>query len=126
MKNIKLTLTSLMMMLGLLATPVLLASTVHADAKTQICQGATGTDACNPKGESTNLPAFIKKIVNVLLFIIGAVSVIMIVVGGLRYVLSGGDSGAVNGAKNTILYAIVGLIVAFMAYAIVRFVSNSL
>lgn len=61
-------------------------------------------------------------IVNVLLFIIGAVAVIMLIYGGIRYVLSGGDASAVTAAKNTILYAIVGIIVAILAYAIVNFV----
>lgn len=64
-------------------------------------------------------------ITNVLLFILGAVSVIMIIIGGLRYVISGGDSSAVTAAKNTILYAIVGVIVAILAYAIVNFVIGS-
>lgn len=61
-------------------------------------------------------------IVNVLLFIIGAISVIMLIVGGIRYTISAGDSNAVTGAKNTILYAIVGLIVAFLAFAVVNWV----
>ena len=61
-------------------------------------------------------------ITNVLLFIIGAVSVIMLVIGGIRYVVSGGDQKAVTDAKNTILYAVIGLVVALMAYAIVNFV----
>ena len=61
-------------------------------------------------------------IVNVILFIIGAVAVIMIVVGGVRYTVSNGDSNAVQGAKNTIMYAIVGLVVAIIAYALVNFV----
>ena len=61
-------------------------------------------------------------IINTIVFLVGSVAVIMIIVGGLRYVLSGGDSGSVNNAKNTILYAVVGLIVAAMAYAIVNFV----
>lgn len=65
-------------------------------------------------------------ITNVLLFIIGAVSVIMIIIGGLRYILSGGDSSNVSAAKNTILYAIVGIIVALLAYAIVNFVLGAL
>jgi len=64
-------------------------------------------------------------ITNVLLFVLGAVSVIMIIIGGLRYVVSGGDSSAVTAAKNTILYAIVGVIVAILAYAIVNFVIGS-
>lgn len=64
-------------------------------------------------------------ITNVLLFIIGAVAVIMIVIGGMRYVLSGGDSNQITSAKNTILYAIIGIIVAILAYAAVNFVIGS-
>lgn len=62
------------------------------------------------------------EITNVLLFVVGAIAVIMIVVGGLRYVLSGGDAKQVEAAKNTILYAIIGIIVAILAYAAVNFV----
>ena len=62
---------------------------------------------------------------NVLLFIVGAIAVIMIVIGGLRYVISGGDSSQVQAAKNTILYAIIGIIVAILAYAAVNFVLDS-
>lgn len=65
------------------------------------------------------------KITNVMLFIIGAISVIMIIIGGLRYVLSGGDSANVSAAKNTILYAIVGIIVALLAYAAVNFITGT-
>jgi len=66
-----------------------------------------------------------QKITDVLLFIIGAISVIMLIIGGIRYVISGGDSSAVTAAKNTILYAIVGIIVALLAYALVHFVLTS-
>ena len=65
------------------------------------------------------------QITNVMLFIVGAISVIMIIIGGLRYVLSGGDSANVSAAKNTILYAIVGIIVALLAYAAVSFVTGT-
>ena len=54
--------------------------------------------------------------------VVGAVAVIMIVIGGVRYTVSNGDSNAVTGAKNTIMYAIVGLVVAIIAYALVNFV----
>lgn len=63
-----------------------------------------------------------KLITNVLLFIIGAVSVIMLVIGGIRYTVSAGDSSAVTAAKNTIMYAIIGIIVALLAFAVVNFV----
>ena len=67
-----------------------------------------------------------RTITNILLFLVGAISVIMLVIGGIRYVVSGGDQQAVTNAKNTILYAIVGIVVAFLAFAAVQFVSNQL
>lgn len=66
-----------------------------------------------------------RTITNVLLFLIGAVAVIMLIIGGIRYTISGGDSTAVTSAKNTILYAVVGIVVALLAYAIVNFVLDS-
>ncbi len=79
------------------------------------------------QGSSSNQPLFgsgsiFTTIVNVLLFVIGAISVIMLIIGGIRYTLSGGDSGSVTAAKNTIMYAIIGLVIAFLAFAIVNWV----
>jgi hypothetical protein len=65
-------------------------------------------------------------VTNTLLFLVGAISVIMLVVGGLRYTISGGNSTAVTAAKNTVLYAIVGLIISILAYAIINFVLGTL
>ena len=65
-------------------------------------------------------------IVNVILFLIGAIAVIMLVFGGIKYTVSNGDSNAVTSAKNTIMYAIVGLVVAILAFAIVNFVISSI
>ena len=58
-------------------------------------------------------------------FIIGVMAVIMIIWGGIRYVLSAGNSAALTSAKNTIIYSIIGLIIAILAYAIVSFVINT-
>lgn len=66
------------------------------------------------------------RITSIALYAIGAISVIMLVWGGLRYILSGGDSKKITDAKNTILYAIIGLIIAFLSYAIIRFVLNAI
>lgn len=66
------------------------------------------------------------KVAQTIVFIVGAVSVIMIIIGGLRYVLSGGDSTGTAGAKNTIIYALVGLVVAIFAQVIVSFVLSKL
>ncbi|MBQ3430803.1 hypothetical protein IJG20_01705 [Candidatus Saccharibacteria bacterium] len=57
-----------------------------------------------------------------ILFFVGAISVIMLIIGGLRYALSAGDSKKVTDAKNTILYALIGLAIAILSYAIVDFV----
>jgi len=87
-----------------------------------------GADSSKGKDQQTDLfgdNGIFKTITNVLLFIIGAISVIMLIIGGIRYVVSGGDSGAVTSAKNTILYAIVGIVVAILAYALVNFVIGS-
>jgi hypothetical protein len=62
------------------------------------------------------------KVVNFLSVIVGVVAVIMIIVGGFRYITSGGESSNVSGAKNTLIYAIVGLIIVALAQFIVHFV----
>jgi hypothetical protein len=77
------------------------------------------TDLFGTAGVITNLT-------NVLLFVVGALSVIMIIIGGLRYVVSGGNTTSVAAAKNTVLYAIVGLIIAFLAFAAINFVLGNL
>lgn len=88
----------------------------------------TGTASClfGSAAEGCSGDGIFKTITNILLFLVGAVSVIMLIIGGVRYVVSGGDSSAVTGAKNTILYAIVGIVVAVLAYALVNFVIGSL
>ena len=89
----------------------------------------TGVDCA--KGNSSDQALFgdnsiFTTVVNILLFVIGAISVVMLIVGGIRYTISGGDSAAVTGAKNTIMYAIIGLIVAFLAFAIVNWVLGAI
>lgn len=88
-----------------------------------------GVNAAHGTGQPTDLfgPAgVITTITNILLFVVGALSVIMIIIGGLRYAISGGNATAVTAAKNTILYAIVGLVVAFLAFAAVNFVLTTI
>lgn len=67
----------------------------------------------------------ISLIVNMLIFIIGMAAVIMLVIGGFKYVFSQGNEKAVSSAKDTILYAIIGIVVALLAYAVVNFVLGS-
>lgn len=108
------------------ATPLL----QPADANAQTFDEGLQDGANSAKGTDQQTDLFgddgvFKTVTNVLLFIIGAISVIMLIIGGIRYVVSGGDSGAVTSAKNTILYAVVGIVVAILAYALVNFVIGS-
>ena len=66
--------------------------------------------------------SIIKRAINIMLFTVGVLSVVMLIFGGFRYVISGGKKESVTNAKNTILYAIVGLLVAVFAYAIINFI----
>ena len=63
--------------------------------------------------------------VNALFVVAGALSVVFIVVGGLRYVLSNGEPRDIEAAKNTIMYAVLGLIISLLAFGIVNFVVSS-
>lgn len=84
------------------------------------------TQSCESNADSANsLDSIIETIINILSVIIGVVSVIMIIIGGFKYIVSGGDASAVTGAKNTILYAIIGLVIVALAQVIVQFVLSS-
>lgn len=68
----------------------------------------------------------VTRIVRILARVIGVAAVIVIIVGGIRYVTSSGDTNNINGAKNAILYAIIGLVIALFAEAIIIFVINNI
>lgn len=97
------------------------AMAVDCDINSGLSGGINCTATQQQKDKSDFAPQF-QKITNTLLFIIGALSVIMIVYGGLRFVLSQGEEKGVTSARNTIIYALIGLIVAILAYALVNFV----
>ncbi len=77
------------------------------------CDTTTGTSTVNDT---------IKKAINFFSAIVGVVSVIMIIYGGFKYISSGGDSGNITSAKNTIIYAVIGLVIVAMAQFIVQFI----
>jgi cytochrome bd-type quinol oxidase subunit 2 len=95
-----------------------------ADASTSILGGLNA--ACSSSCNKKDLSAVFTNVANTLTYIVGAVSVIMIIVGGFRYVMSQGDSKTAAEAKNTILYAVIGVVVAITAYAIINFVIVSI
>lgn len=88
------------------------------------CNGSSTGPLC--ENNSDDLGPVFKAIANTLLFLIGATSVIVLVIAGIRYVVSGGNAEGVKNAKNSILYAVIGIIVAVSGYAIVNFVLGQL
>lgn len=94
----------------------------YADAKSDVCDGVGLTGSSCSGGSGPSVDSTIKLVINVLSFIVGIAAVIMIIIGGLKYVTSQGESNSTASAKNTILYAIIGLVVVALAQIIVRFV----
>lgn len=104
------------------ATPVMAADCANgADC---LSKGTSGLETGG--SNSSDWKSAFKAVTNTLLMLIGAVAVIMLVIGGFRYVISNGEQSQVANAKNTILYAIIGIVVAIFAYAIVNFIIDSL
>ncbi len=116
--------TSIFIMCLFIMTPhiALAASGASKDA---ICGGAglvEGVTGCTAPAGSSSVETVIKRSINVFSGIIGIIAVVMIMVGGLKYITSQGDAAATATAKNTILYAAVGLVIVALAQVIVRFV----
>lgn len=123
--TIKRLLSAAVLLPAMVLTVGLVAQPAHAAFDKTINDGVGSAKGTDQVENLTGDNGAIMTITNVMLFIIGAISVIMLIIGGIRYVVSGGDSTAVQNAKNTILYAIVGIIVALLAFAVVRFVTTS-
>lgn len=102
------------------------ATTSAQDNKQAVCDGVALTGSCdlsnNTSGDSVK--TIVGSVINILSMAVGVISVIMIIIGGFKYITSSGDSNNVNSAKNTILYAIIGLVIVAMAQIIVLFVLN--
>ena len=116
---------------SLLALPVIAfgVTTLVADSTSAQLNLESGINSAKGTGAPDNVTeddGLIKKVVNLLLWAIGIVSVIMIIIGGIRYATSNGDSNQVTAAKNTIMYAVIGLVIAIFAYAIVYFVFDQI
>lgn len=124
-ETIRTALASLLMIPALALGLTVTAGTLDAAAGALDTAAQINLNAAKPNGVPTSVSGsngIFKTVVNVLLFIIGAVSVIMLIWGGIRYTTSGGNANSVTSAKNTIMYAIIGLVVAIFAFAIVNWV----
>lgn len=85
-----------------------------------------------PTVQPTNLPTeadfgtLLTQVINWFLGLVGLIAVLMLIFGGYRYLTAGGNDDAVTKAKNTILYAIIGIVVVILSYAIVATITNAL
>lgn len=117
-------------------TKTLVQITTGIEAALTLCVGKAmaltvqeGAEAARADGMPAELigpNGIFTSVTNTILYIVGIISVIMLIYGGLRYIISGGDSKKVTDAKNTILYAVIGLIISILSFAIVNFVLNSI
>lgn len=133
-KRIRNALVALVGAATLMVAPVAVPAIVSAqDIQGCLAQGSNfdtqgNGDTCNGNKNvdqgGSHIETIIRVVVNVFSLIVGVVAVIMIILGGLRYITSGGDSNNVSSAKNTIIYAIIGLVVVALAQFIVQFVLN--
>ena len=119
MKKMKLFLAAVAFMASL-GGGMLIPQTAGAVNVFDQCAGNADNSVCKAQGD--NAQSMIQIVINILLYVMGIIAVIMIIVGGIKYTASNGDSSALASAKNTILYSIVGLVVAMLSYAIVNFV----
>lgn len=111
-----------LMVIGITAAAQVGGYNIAGASGMTLSEGVSNSKGDGVPGELTGTDGVFEVVVNVLLFIIGAVSVIMLIYGGIRYTTSGGNANSVTAAKNTIMYSIIGLVVAILAYAIVNFV----
>jgi len=104
-------------------------NTTDVNIKAGLCSGASfefnPSCATDAEAAGTSVTGYIKTAINIFSVVVGVIAVIMIIVGGVKYITSGGDAGNVTGAKNTILYAIIGLVIVALSQVIVQFVLGS-
>jgi len=110
---------------ALLLAPVMISNTGFAlfdNAKGEACAGLAVSDTgkCGDGGSTIN--KVLKNVLNVMTVIIGLIAVIMIIVGGTKFITSGGDSGKVSSARSTLISAVVGLVIVALAQIVVQFV----
>ena len=125
------------MALGMSAPAVVLvpataSAAINNNITQNLCKGSnnaandSNSTSCAVSGNGeTDLKSIASKVVNIFSIIVGIVAVIMIIYGGFRYITSGGDSGRVGNAKNTLIYAIIGLIIVALAQFIVHYVLST-
>ncbi|OVE79231.1 hypothetical protein BVY00_00960 [bacterium G20] len=114
-----------------LVVPIATPAVASADIQSSLCGAAQDLSVdskkdCTTTGGSVNrFQQIVADAINILSLIVGVVAVIMIILGGFRYITSSGNQESVKSAKNTIIYAVVGLVIVALAQIIVKFVLNT-
>ncbi len=80
----------------------------------------------NPLGGVDTFPELVQNVITGILGVVGAISLVMIVIGGITWMTSAGNADRVRRGRDTLLWAILGLVVIFLSYAIIRFVFTGL
>lgn len=127
MRRLLIALSGFSLWLMLALTPMV-APVLAADIEAGLCAGAelrftdnpTGAK-CDDEGAVNKINDIVHTIINLISAVVAIVAVVMIIFGGLRYITSGGNDANVTSAKNTILYAIIGLVIVALAQILVRF-----
>jgi cytochrome bd-type quinol oxidase subunit 2 len=126
MKKIIIGFIGILISVGFYSSTSLVSAGPFDSAKNQACQGLefeeNTTGECDDAGAGDKLDNTVASVINIASLAVGAISVIMVIIGGMKYVTSQGDSNGITSAKNTIVYAIVGLIIVVLSQIIVRFV----
>lgn len=118
-KKILVSLAAVLMLSGVFATIAQPALAAECGDGSSIRSGIN----CAPdSSKGQTIDSGLRTTVNTLLFVVGVAAVIVLIIGGLRFVLAGGNAQSVSSAKDSILYAVIGIVIALLAYAIVNFV----
>ncbi|MCA9346703.1 hypothetical protein KC960_04390 [Candidatus Saccharibacteria bacterium] len=115
----------ILLSVGIFILPVTVNASPFDSARDTACQGlefSDGDSTTCDTSDGTKINSTVATAINLISLVVGFVSVIMVIVGGLKYTTSHGDSSGISSAKDTILYAIIGLIIVAMAQLMVRFV----
>jgi hypothetical protein len=107
------------------AAPAGCVSAPTGSPKAQVLEGANQTGQTIDPCKDTGVNNIVGTIVNILSYVVGIAAIIVVLLAGFKYITAGGDSGKISSAKNTLVYAIVGLVIAALAQVIVHTVFNS-
>jgi hypothetical protein len=126
--------TTNLILIAVIAAAVMFAAMVPGVAFAEssdaaACKAIGGTfsgGTCNTPAGDPTIDSAVKAVVNILSIIVGIAAVLMIIIGGFRYITSAGDANNIASAKNTVLYAIIGLVIVALAQAIVWFVLEAI